>query len=203
MIKLTTLLKEQRYKYKWLELLDYNVPKDAVTGYRLKMKERGKEAEIDESDLKYFLDDNRFASKYKNKNYVFWVEEKRGGRKRRVYIVYVYSTSNLPADIQIYLDNKTTPHYNLNGAPVYFSLKAEREGGILKGADSAEEKREAEAAAEERESKVDKEVAKIDADVEITDTEIETSIYKVVAGDTLAKIAKKHGMTLDDIMPVS
>jgi len=33
MIKLTTLLKEQRYKYKWLELLDYNVPKDAVTGY--------------------------------------------------------------------------------------------------------------------------------------------------------------------------
>ena len=78
MIKLTTLLKEQRYKYKWLELLDYNVPKDAVTGYRLNMKERGKEAEIDESDLKYFLDDNRFASKYKNKNYVFWVEEKRG-----------------------------------------------------------------------------------------------------------------------------
>jgi LysM repeat protein len=204
MIKLTTLLKEQRYKYKWLELLDYNVPKDAVTGYRLNMKERGKEAEIDESDLKYFLDDNRFASKYKNKNYVFWVEEKRGGRKRRVYIVYVYSTSNLPADIQIYLDNKTTPHYSLNGAPVYFSLKAEREGGILKGADAkAAELAAAEAAAKERELKVDKEVAKIDADAEKTDTEIETSIYKVVAGDTLAKIAKKHGMTLNDIMQLN
>lgn len=207
MIKLTTLLKEQRYKYKWLELLDYNVPKDAVTGYRLNMKERGKEAEIDESDLKYFLDDNRFASKYKNKNYVFWVEEKRGGRKRRVYIVYVYSTSNLPADIQTHIDNKTTPHYSLNGAPVYFSLKAEREGGVTKGEDSAEAKK----AAAEREQLVTKYINRTDADdisgedsdTKTTETEIETSIYKVVAGDTLAKIAKKHGMTLDDIMQLN
>ena len=207
MIKLTTLLKEQRYKYKWLELLDYNVPKDAVTGYRLNMKERGTEAEIDESDLKYFLDDNRFASKYKNKNYVFWVEEKRGGRKRRVYIVYVYSTSNLPADIQTHIDNKTTPHYSLNGAPVYFSLKAKREGGVTKGEDSAEAKK----AAAERQQLVTKYINRTDADdisgedsdTETTETEIETSIYKVVAGDTLSKIAKKHDMTLDDIMQLN
>ena len=205
MIKLTTLLKEQRYKYKWLELLDYNVPKDAVTGYRLNMKERGKEAEIDESDLKYFLDDNRFASKYKNKNYVFWVEEKRGGRKRRVYIVYVYSTSNLPADIQIYLDNKTTPHYSLNGAPVYFSLKAKREGGSKTGDDSEEAKAAAKRAAAEREQLVKNAVniSSKDSDTEPTETEIKTSIYTVVAGDTLSKIAKKHDMTLDDIMQLN
>jgi LysM repeat protein len=202
MIKLTSLLKEQRYKYKWLELLDYNVPKDAVTGYRLNMKERGNEAEIDESDLKYFLDDTRFASKYKNKNYVFWVEEKRGGRKRRVYIVYVYSTSNLPANIQIYLNDKTTPHYSLSGAPVYFSLKAEREGGFLKGADSAE----AIAAAKEQKLKAAAAAAaaaEVKVDAEPTDTKIKTSIYKVVSGDTLAKIAKKHGITLNDIIQLN
>ena len=174
MIKLTSLLKEQRYKYKWLELLDYNVPKDAVTGYRLNMKERGNEAEIDESDLKYFLDDKRFASKYKNNNYVFWVIEKRGGSKHRVYIVYVYSTSNLPADIQLHLANKTTPHYSLNGAPVYFKLKVEREGGVIKASDS-EEAKAAAAAEKERELKAAAAAAeaakvKVDADTKTKET---------------------------------
>lgn len=152
MIKLKTLMFEQRYKYKWIELLDYNVPKFAVTGYRLNMKERGQEAMIDESDLKYFLDDQRFAAKYKNSKYLFWVDEVRGGTKKRIYLVYVYRMDNLPADIQTHVQTDSTPHYNLNGAPVYFKLKVDREGGVVKGADSAEAKAAAEKAAKEREA---------------------------------------------------
>jgi len=210
MIKLKKLVFEQRYKYKWIELLDYNIPKNAVTGYRLIMKERGQEAMIDESDLKYFLEDQRFASKYKNNKYLFWVEEKRGGRRRRVYIVYVYSMTNLPADIQIHIQTDSTPHHNLNGAPVYFKLKVEREGGVLKGADSEEEKKAAAKAAAEREQAVGKEVEVADKEAEKSSKETEKpadktkmSTYTVKSGDTLSKIAKQYGMTLNNILELN
>ena len=67
MIKLTTLLIEQKYKYKWVPL-QQALPANAVNGYRLKYKERGGGALVDESDLKYIFSDSRFATKYKNKD---------------------------------------------------------------------------------------------------------------------------------------
>jgi LysM repeat protein len=205
MIKLTTLLIEQKYKYKWVPL-QQALPANAVNGYRLKYKERGEGVLVDESDLKYMFSDSRFATKYKNKDYVFYISEVRGTSRKKVYIAYVYRRDNLPANIRLFFTLGIGPTFTVNNVPVFLSSQEKEVSGKKSGevpvADGDEEKKKAEAARLEAEKKAEEEAKKA-VEKETTDTEIETSIYKVVSGDTLAKIAKKHGMSLDDIIKLN
>ena len=132
MIKLTALLKEQRYKYKWVPL-QQALPANAVNGYRLKYKERGEGALVDESDLKYIFSDSRFATKYKNKDYVFYISEVRGTSKKKVYIAYVYRRDNLPANIKLFFILGIGPTFTLNGVPVFLSSQEKEVAGKRSG----------------------------------------------------------------------
>lgn len=203
MIKLTTLLIEQKYKYKWVPL-QQALPANAVNGYRLKYKERGEGALVDESDLKYIFSDSRFATKYKNKDYVFYISEVRGTSKKKVYIAYVYRRDNLPANIKLFFTLGIGPTFTLNGVPVFLSSQekevAGKGSGTVTTTTDEKERIAAKIAAQEAEKKAE---AEAKAKEEAEEGDDETSIYKVVAGDTLAKIAKKHGMTLDDIIQLN
>jgi hypothetical protein len=132
MIKLTTLLIEQKYNYKWVPL-QQALPANAVNGYRLKYKERGEGALVDESDLKYIFSDSRFATKYKNKDYVFYISEVRGTSKKKVYIAYVYRRDNLPANIKLFFTLGIGPTFTLNGVPVFLSSQEKEVAGKASG----------------------------------------------------------------------
>ncbi len=172
MIKLTTLLIEQKYKYKWVPL-QQALPANAVNGYRLKYKERGEGALVDESDLKYIFSDSRFATKYKNKDYVFYISEVRGTSKKKVYIAYVYRRDNLPANIKLFFTLDIGPTFTLNGVPVFLSSQEKEVAGKVSGTvttttdNNSEEKAEEEAkaaakAAKEAEEKAAAEAKKAD-----------------------------------------
>jgi hypothetical protein len=132
MIKLTTLLIEQKYKYNWVPL-QQALPANAVNGYRLKYKEQGEGALVDESDLKYIFSDSRFATKYKNKDYVFYISEVRGTSKKKVYIAYVYRRDNLPANIKLFFTLGIGPTFTLNGVPVFLSSQEKEVAGKRSG----------------------------------------------------------------------
>ena len=132
MIKLTTLLIEQKYKYKWVPL-QQALPANAVDGYRLKYKEQGEGALVDESDLKYIFSDSRFATKYKNKDYVFYISEVRGTSNKKVYIAYVYRRDNLPANIKLFFTLGIGPTFTLNGVPVFLSSQEKEVAGKRSG----------------------------------------------------------------------
>lgn len=170
MIKLTTLLIEQKYKYKWVPL-QQALPANAVNGYRLKYKERGEGALVDESDLKYIFSDSRFATKYKNKDYVFYISEVRGTSKKKVYIAYVYRRDNLPANIKLFFTLGIGPTFTLNGVPVFLSSQEKEVAGKASGTvtatngDNSEEERiaaeeAAKKAAEEAKRKAEEEAKK-------------------------------------------
>ena len=147
MIKLTTLLIEQKYKYNWVPL-QQALPANAVNGYRLKYKERGEGALVDESDLKYIFSDSRFATKYKNKDYVFYISEVRGTSKKKVYIAYVYRRDNLPANIKLFFTLGIGPTFTLNGVPVFLSSQEKEVAGKGSGTGSEETTEEERIAAE-------------------------------------------------------
>ena len=160
MIKLTTLLIEQKYKYKWVPL-QQALPANAVNGYRLKYKERGEGVLVDESDLKYMFSDSRFATKYKNKDYVFYISEVRGTSRKKVYIAYVYRRDNLPANIRLFFTLGIGPTFTVNNVPVFLSSQEKEVSGKKSGevpvADGDEEKKKAEAARLEAEKKAEEE----------------------------------------------
>ena len=177
MIKLTTLLIEQKYKYKWVPL-QQALPANAVNGYRLKHKERGEGALVDESDLKYIFSDSRFATKYKNKDYVFYISEVRGTSKKRVYIAYVYRRDNLPANIKLFFTLGIGPTFTLNGVPVFLSsqekeVAGNRSGTVTKAADDNSEEKAAEEEKKkaELEAKEAAEEAKRKAELEAKEAE--------------------------------
>jgi len=181
MIKLTTLLIEQKYKYKWVPL-QQALPANAVNGYRLKYKERGEGALVDESDLKYIFSDSRFATKYKNKDYVFYISEVRGTSKKKVYIAYVYRRDNLPANIKLFFTLGIGPTFTLNGVPVFLSSQEKEVAGKGSGTvttttdnngeETTEEERiAAEKAAEEAKRKAEAEAKKAGEEAEEDKTE--------------------------------
>ena len=202
MIKLTTLLIEQKYKYNWVPL-QQALPANAVNGYRLKYKERGEGALVDESDLKYIFSDSRFATKYKNKDYVFYISEVRGTSKKKVYIAYVYRRDNLPANIKLFFTLGIGPTFTLNGVPVFLSSQEKEVAGKGSGTvtttidNNSEEKTKEEriaaekAAAEakanaEAEAKKAEEKEKRDDETEDNETEDNetetTGIVRITAG---------------------
>jgi hypothetical protein len=189
MIKLTSLLKEQRYKYKWVPL-QQALPANAVNGYRLKYKERGEGALVDESDLKYIFSDSRFATKYKNKDYVFYISEVRGTSKKKVYIAYVYRRDNLPANIKLFFTLGIGPTFTLNGVPVFLSSQEKEVAGKGSGTGSEETTEEERIAAEKAAEKAAAEqIQKAEAEAKKAGEEERiTAGYKI--SQRIQKIAK-------------
>ena len=174
-----------------------------MNGYRLKYKERGEGALVDESDLKYIFSDSRFATKYKNKDYVFYISEVRGTSKKKVYIAYVYRRDNLPANIKLFFTLGIGPTFTLNGVPVFLSSQEKEVAGKGSGTvtttidNNSEEKTKEEriaaekAAAEakanaEAEAKKAEEKEKRDDETEDNETEDNetetTGIVRITAG---------------------
>ena len=212
-MKLVNLLNEARYKTVLKKLPPNRKKPKAIVALRIKRVERGgSEAEINVT-TKELIDIFRstdFPARYRTSNYVYQVEIKKSKNNKQVAIVNIFKTNNLPDDI----DLNEPADFDLNGAKVYLMTPDAirfKSNEIETGKSGTGE---TETSKIGDEKKIDGKLHVWDGNKWVLKTDIftitgkaktgtATSKYKVVSGDTLSKIAKKHGMTSDDIIQLN
>ena len=117
-MKLLKLLNEVRYKTVLNTLSTNRKKPKAIVALRIKRVERGgSEAEINVTpdELIDIFRSNDFPARYRTSNYVYQVEMKKSKNNKRVAIVNIFNTDNLPDDIKL----NEPADFDLNGAKVY------------------------------------------------------------------------------------